>query len=525
MARKKSKDSRPTGQQAPAEQLAAALASYQDLLSPDGFDRLLQAIRQPLPTAIRLNPLKIADPTTAVAGWSSRYGWQPESLPFCSTGFQLLPSQAPSSATGPDPGQPPSTIAPYLPPSRTIEYRLGQYYIQEAASMLPVELFTLKPPTQAGFPLILDLAAAPGGKTTHLVSRWLDQALVLANDPAAGRLPALRSALQDWGAANIAVTNFPGELFGGWYPETFDYVLLDAPCSMENLRPGASLPRGRLSPRQMSSRERQGLAQRQLRLLISGFQALKTGGQIVYATCTLAPEEDETVLEGLLRLYPAQVRIESTSWPGEPAPALAAYQGIPFHPSIQNAIRLWPHLTGTSGFFTALITKLSPVKNRPQEPPHRLFSVTGFLPLTPHEQTALIQSFAEDFAFNLENLLEIQKLALWRRGSTIYTLPESFFAHFPNLPCSGLGLPLGDESPDGFILSHAWAARYGSQFENGHYLLPEEFTARWLNGEDLRGLPRSGGHRSTLIVIDAAGRNLGRGRFSGDRLRNLLPKK
>jgi 16S rRNA (cytosine1407-C5)-methyltransferase len=115
-------------------------------------------------------------------------------------------------------------------------------------------------------PLILDLAASPGGKTTHITSRTGDRGLVIANDASLSRLPALRSVLQNWGAINIATTSFPGEQFGDWFPECFDKVLLDAPCSMENLRSTASHPMRAISPR-----ERQGLAQRQARLLSSAF--------------------------------------------------------------------------------------------------------------------------------------------------------------------------------------------------------------------------------------------------------------
>lgn len=388
--------------------------------------------------------------------------------------------------------------------------------------MLPVELFAAPTPPVNELPLILDLAAAPGGKTTHLVSRWKDCALVLANDSSAGRLPALCAALQDWGAINAAVTCFPGERFGTWFPETFDRVLLDAPCSMEHLRPGEPQPH-----RPISSRERQGLAQRQLRLLVSAFQALKTGGQLVYATCTLAPEEDEAVLDGLLRLYSGRVVVEDcSSHLNQPAPALSEYQGQTFDPSVQRAARLWPHLFNTSGFFTALLTKTGPVDVNLQTPPGRPFASSGFSPLAPREVSSLFGLFASAYGFDLESLLTEEHLSLWRRGAGVFALPETFLARIPGLPWISLGLPMGDETPDGFILSHAWAARFGSQFTQGGYSLPEELLPSWLAGEDLRGLPHpESSQKIAYIVKDAAGRNLGRGRFAGDRLRNLLPKK
>ena len=267
--------------------------------------------------------------------------------------------------------------------------------------MLPVELFSVDSPSHGETPLILDLAAAPGGKTTHLVSRWNDRALILANDSSHRRLPALRASLQDWGAINTAITEFPGELFGEWFPETFDRVLLDAPCSMEHLRPGDPRP-----PRVISPHERQALAQRQLRLLTSAFQALKPGAQVVYATCTLAPEEDEAVVDGLLRLYPGQARLEDiSSRLGKPAPGLAGYQHQVFDPAVEKTVRLWPHLLGTSGFFAALITKTGSIETMHQSPSERPVGSSGMERLTHQEGASIIHYFSDQFGFDLETIL------------------------------------------------------------------------------------------------------------------------
>ena len=99
--------------------------------------------------------------------------------------------------------------------------------------MLPVELFDFKNDRR---PLVLDMAASPGGKTTHIISRTCDQGLVIANDSSRSRLTALRLVLQNWGAINKAISGLPGERFGELFPNIFDHVLLDAPCSMESLR-------------------------------------------------------------------------------------------------------------------------------------------------------------------------------------------------------------------------------------------------------------------------------------------------
>ena len=180
------------------------LDRYQPLLSADDFAHLQAAMARPLPPALRVNTLKI-DLDTARAKWPIEYGWHVQDVPFCESGWQISGNEAALS--------------------RTIEHRTGFYYIQDAASMLPAEMFTF----DREFPLILDMAASPGGKTTHLISRMNDRGVMIANDSSSGRIAGLRSNLQSWGTLSSALTSYPGERFGEWWPDTFDYVLLDAP--------------------------------------------------------------------------------------------------------------------------------------------------------------------------------------------------------------------------------------------------------------------------------------------------------
>jgi len=211
-----------------------------------------------------------------------------------------------------------------LLPGQTLEHRLGYYYVQDAASILPVSLFS----TSTTPKLVLDMAASPGGKTTQLVDHNLDRDFVIANDSSASRLSALRTVLQVWGSANHMITNFAGERLGDWFPQTFDRILLDAPCSMESLRVSASHP-----PRPITSDERSRLATRQLALLISAAKALKPGGELVYSTCTLAPEEDEAVVNALLDLAPDAFQIDKTSSRHSASPWIECLSGSDLSPN------------------------------------------------------------------------------------------------------------------------------------------------------------------------------------------------
>ena len=151
--------------------------------------------------------------------------------------------------------------------SRTIEHRTGFYYLQDAASMLPAEMFEYA----VEFPLILDMAASPGGKTTHLAAKIDDRGVIFANDSSSGRIAALRSNLQTWGSFSTALTSYPGERYGEWFPDTFDQVLLDAPCSGESLRTAE-----RRKTRFVSQTERLQLQRRQIKLLESALRRGET---------------------------------------------------------------------------------------------------------------------------------------------------------------------------------------------------------------------------------------------------------
>src|SRR5512143_3613502 len=298
-----------------------SLDRYRPLLTAEEFSRLQDASARPLPAALRVNTLKI-DLATARATWPIEYGWRVQPVPFCEAGWQI---------SGNEQGL-----------SRTVEHRTGFYYLQDAASMLPAEMFDYS----VEFPLILDMAASPGGKTTHLAAKIDDCGVILANDSSSGRIAALRANLQTWGSFSAALTSYPGERYGEWFPDTFDHVLLDAPCSGESLRTAE-----RRKTRFVSQTERLQLQRRQIKLLDSALSAVKPGGQVIYSTCTLAPEEDEAVIDALLDRYPQQIALEAVDRILPlPAPALLEDGAHSFHPDLRKAVRLWPHLYDTSGF-------------------------------------------------------------------------------------------------------------------------------------------------------------------------------
>jgi 16S rRNA (cytosine1407-C5)-methyltransferase len=472
-----------------------SVGRYRLLLPETEIPQLEACLASPTPTAVRINPLK-TETNFTINNLRERYGWETQPIKYCPDGFTLTSSR--------------------IPPGRILETRLGYLYIQDAASMLPVELFEI-PANPA--PLILDLTASPGGKSTHLSARFHDRGILIANDGTASRIPALSSTLKNWGAVCSATTNLPGEKYGQWFPETFDIVLLDAPCSMENLHQG-----GR-NKRVIKLAERGRLALRQAQLLMSALLSCKIGGQVVYSTCTLAPEEDEGVLDTVLRKCGSAVKITDAATRLEIfAPGLGEAFGHTYLPETTRSIRLWPHRMGTSGFFAAHLRKTAPIPDKLEIQPYPRMR-KQLTALTNGEAKNLTDRLQEDYGIGLEQILEEQDLIFSGYKDSVFAFPRLLDTMFPELPLRSAGLRLGDYSGDGFEISLEWATRYGDQIKQNILELTGEDVVKWSRGEDLPLVPGNYADKGIIKVIkDPVGLVLGTGRVSDRGLKNLLPR-
>lgn len=480
-----------------SQKLRTSLERFSDILSDQDIEEILAIQDQPLSPGIRLNQLKV-DPQEEIERLAEFYNWKVQPIPFCEQGWTIL--EAVES------------------PGTTIEHRMGQYYLQDAASMVPVSIFEFR----ESHPLILDMAASPGGKTTHLIDRSGDHGFIIANDSSKGRIPALRSVLTNWGGINRIITQYPGELFGEWFPETFDMILLDAPCSMENLRPTPSHPL-----RETTADERLRLQERQVQLLMSALSALKVGGQLVYATCSLAPEEDEAVFQKVIDAFPGSFMIQDAAlkFPYQ-APGLTQFGGEKFHPDLAHTLRLWPHLKGMSGFYCGLLVKTKPTTFRQSEPPARDLEKTDLSPLSAIIQKNVIDVILGQYGFQLDVLLNQYHLALHKRFDQLFLIPETYLKQFPTLPFEQIGMQLGQWQNGQFRPSHEFVSRFGHHFTGGKIVLEnDEAVVQWIAGRDIRhpitDMPAQGQY---LLVSDVHNRNLGIGKLLPKRLRNMLPR-
>lgn len=464
------------------------LDQYAEYLTADELAALQTALSQPLYPGIRLNTLKTSDPAAQLGAYAARFGWETEQVPFCATGWQLTQfTQA---------------------PGQTTPHRMGIYYIQDAASMIPAEMFS---PVSA--PLVLDMAAAPGGKTTHLVSHFADKASIVANDSSKKRITALRANLQSWGALGVMTTNYPGEKFGLWFPDTFDAVLLDAPCSGDTLRE----EKGR-KKRDVSGKERTSLSQRQRSLLTSAFYATRVGGEIVYSTCTLNPEENEGVLSAILQNFPLEIETVGNF----PQTGILAAD---FDPNVARATRLWPHLYRSAGFFAARLRKTDHLPPPQSLPP--TVDVSSFDDVSPATSQNIHHQLLDAFGFDLAHHLEDKKLVLLSKKDSVYALPERLLVEMRGLPAMSFGLMIGQLNEGNFIPAHELVSRFWREFTGHRVCLSDpQQTQIWLDGRDLRHELSSNYNKGTIVLLENDyGEFIGRGKVLPGRVRNLLPRR
>jgi NOL1/NOP2/sun family putative RNA methylase len=231
------------------------------------------------------------------------------------------------------------------------EHLLGYYYVQDISSMLP--LMALKP--QPG-DTYLDLCASPGSKTTQAAAMMNNQGTIIANDSNLGRMRILASNLERCGAMNTIITMMDGaflcQKLKNKTKMKFDKILVDAPCSGEGTL--------RKSPKTMeiwNEKVIKNLAGVQKKLAIEAFKILRVGGEMIYSTCTLSPQENEEVVDFLKKQFDFEV--EKIDLPLKMRPALKCWEGKCYDEEIINARRLYPQDNNTDGFFLCKIKKLS----------------------------------------------------------------------------------------------------------------------------------------------------------------------
>lgn len=241
-----------------------------------------------------------------------------ESVPWCSEGAYL--EERPRFALDP-------------------AFHNGSYYVQEAASMFLEHVFhSIKLPSS---PFILDLCAAPGGKSTHLLSLLSGRGFLLSNEVVKSRLKVLNENITKWGFPNVITTNNDPEQFGR-FPALFDCILVDAPCSGEGM-----FRKDERARSEWSENNVQHCHLRQRRILNDVWPALKEGGYLIYSTCTFNQLENEKSVKELVQNGMAESIELNVPWKEIDH---REDEGV-------NSYRFWPQRTKSEGFFVSVLQK------------------------------------------------------------------------------------------------------------------------------------------------------------------------
>jgi tRNA (cytosine49-C5)-methyltransferase len=297
---------------------------YRKLLGSSGsYDEFLKYSLSYINKSIRVNTLK-----TTVAEVKKRMGQQNfalKQIPWCKEGFWV-------KGTRTDLGN-------------LLEHFLGCIYIQEAASMIPAVVLQPKPGE-----VVLDMCASPGSKTTQMAAMMENSGLVVANDISGMRMKPLGLNLQRLGIMNVAVTVMHGQQFRR-RNVSFDKILVDAPCSGTG-----TIRRNPETLKIWNSGMIKRLSATQKSLIETAFTILRNGGELVYSTCSTEPEENEEVIDFLLRKFP-NATAEEIKLPIKKSETILKFENKKYDSEIKKCLRIWPQDNNTEGFFVAKVRK------------------------------------------------------------------------------------------------------------------------------------------------------------------------
>ncbi|WP_379153733.1 RsmB/NOP family class I SAM-dependent RNA methyltransferase [Paenibacillus sp. sgz5001063] len=279
-----------------------------EMLGPE-YEQYAESYKETPYGGIRANTLKI---TVEKLLALSPFKLAP--IPWCPSGFY--------TEEGARPGK-----HPY--------YHAGLYYIQEPSAMAPVELLGVEPGDR-----VLDLCAAPGGKSTQIAAKLQGEGLLVSNDLHPERTKALAKNLELYGVRNGIVLNESPERIAAAFPDFFDRILIDAPCSGEGM-----FRKDEEMVKQWEPATPLKYAAMQRDILNSAVKALKPGGTMVYSTCTFATEENEGTIREFLDGHP-EFSLVNVGGTNSFAPGLNG---------LTEAARLWPHKVKGEGHFMAVL--------------------------------------------------------------------------------------------------------------------------------------------------------------------------
>ena len=447
------------------------------------IEDLINICHRPLRKAIRVNTLKISVADFQVR--ATQHDWHLTPIPWCAEGFWIENDADDNYTLG-----------------NSAEHLGGLCYIQEASSMMPVSaLFHFFKQSNAS--LLLDAAAAPGSKTTQISAKMNNQGLIIANEYSSSRIKMLHANVQRCGLKNVALTHFDAAVFGKWLPETFDAILLDAPCSGEG-----TVRKDKHAMKNWSQSAINEISTTQKELINSAFNALKPGGILVYSTCTLSHEENQDVLHYLKNEYPDKVKFLKLNKLFIDADKAITEDGF---------LHIWPQIYDSEGFFIAALQKTA---NSATENNNKRPAKLPFIEPSKQEQKSLLTYFDKQFAINnLEGVL-------YKREQEFWLFPTEIEPLMNKIRFSRLGIKIAEQfgkgRKSGFKTMHEFARCYADKSMKNNISLSAEQANDFYQGKDLRGVDCN--NATGEIFVSYRNNVIGIGKVLNNRIKNNLPR-
>lgn len=357
-------------------------------------------------------------------------------------------------------------------PAKHPYYYAGLYYIQEPSAMTPASLLPIEEGDR-----VLDICAAPGGKSTELAAKLHGTGLLVANDISNSRAKALLKNLELFGIPNMLVISENANVIADRFEGYFDKILIDAPCSGEGMF--------RKSNSMVKAWESNGVelfVNMQRTILHEIIRCLRPGGMLLYSTCTFSPEEDEQAIEYLLELAPDLELVSLPMFPGfdKGHPEW----GKTGNPSLENCRRLWPHKLQGEGHFIAMLKKQEGTEYAGERRYHPGKTVL------PEEVLEFLEGIRWDWDMSR---MELQK-------DRLYYLPKEL-PDGKGLRLLRNGLLLGEVKKNRFEPSQALAMALKMNEYNQSVSLPAEDqrVVRYLKGETIE---LEGENGIVLLCVD-----------------------
>ncbi len=487
------------------------------LLSEDEFKAFMESFGDTDTRyhALRINTLKTDCNDLKVEGLGEQVPWE-------ETGFYYDDSAAPGKH-------------PY--------HEAGLYYIQEPSAMAPVHYLDPKPGER-----ILDLCAAPGGKSTQIAVKMQGKGILISNEINRDRAKILSLNVERLGITNCMVLNETPESLSQRFEGYFDKILVDAPCSGEGM-----FRKNEIATTEWSPENVENCALRQKEILEHASKMLAPGGTLVYSTCTFAPAENE---ESIYRFIAAHgdFHVQKVPLIGGMENARPGFiseeckeevrgfsqqnNDSALIDEVRNAVRLWPHKLSGEGHFMCVLKREGELISGSADDSGKAASESmgkrdGYVPggrnlPAKKDVQKIFMDFAEETLAFTEDTAHITKSGI-DLDQTIFLFGDQLYLAPKDMPSTnGLkvmrpGLHLGTIKKDRFEPSHALALAMKSEdaINTADFTADSQEIRQYLNGQTLRVNDKSG-KGWTLITVDDY--SIGWAKLAGGMLKNHYPK-